>query len=333
VVDAGCSHRGGVLTDPTPSTVRQAIELLARERQAVADADLAQVPAVFAASPKVATLVDVGEVGSWLGDSNLRYPMFEVIQSGVEQPVDKITRARVVLGKVESGFPDPVAIGDLLRRGATVQVSEVEAWHPAVRRFCLDLQRITRLRVGAVVFLSGPGGGGYGLPAHSDLAHAVAVQVAGEKRWEVGVALDDEPTGSLDVEDSQQFATVTLTPGQALYVPLGRPHRASAGPSGSLHLSITIRPIALSEAMRDLTSPLWSLPSDSEYMDGTRDERVRQIADLLAGVASWAQQQSPESVLDRLEKRWIGSADGVVDPLADVLDGIGPILRRAADTV
>lgn len=86
-----------------------------------------------------------------------------------------------------------------------------------------------------------------GLPVHWDMGAVTAIQLAGIKKWYLWppVVGLDEVCNLRDVTSAEKKAkpmmTVTLAPGDVLFVPRGWLHRAETqGDKPSLHVSVGI---------------------------------------------------------------------------------------------
>lgn len=266
---------------------------------------------LFVVDPAIASLCSPTDVGRWFADANLRYPQFTVIERGLTLPPEEVTLSRRVMGRAEGGFADGAAIAAAVRRGATVQIAELETWHPAVRALCAELAGQTRMRAGAVAFLTGPAE--QGLRRHRDDAHIVAVQIAGTKRWEL-----------YEDAESECVASVLLEQGQGMSVPLGIFHRAFAGDHGSLHLSFTLRPLSVREAVQALCAAFVATLGAGDHLDGARDERLRRLDGLMSGLREWTASLDLAATLDGLEDRLLaGQREATTDPFNAVVERLG----------
>eukprot|EP00850_Spirogloea_muscicola_P002387 SM000009S23516 [mRNA] locus=s9:502213:505295:+ [translate_table: standard] len=189
--------------------------------------------------------------------------------------------------------------------------------------------------------------GAQGFSPHYDDIEAFILQIEGKKRWRCYAPRTKEQilprTSSPDFtqeEIGEPIMTVTLEPGDLLYMPRGTIHQAiSSAGSHSLHLTIstaqsnsfidyleTVLPRALQLASEDLVALRRSLPSDwTEYMgvvhsdssDARREAILRQLramVDAIFKVAPWdsaADQMAANFLLQRLPLR--GKTAGVKD--------------------
>lgn len=144
---------------------------------------------------------------------------------------------------------DPGRVAECLAAGGTAVLSSVHRYLPTLGRLCDQMSAACGLRAYAVGFTTPPHQ--QGQPVHWDRDHALLLQVKGSKRWRVhrpviGGAHDltQEWTarGFTAAEREQMAAaahlTVTLTPGDVLWIPRGWPHEGVAGGEGSEHVTI-----------------------------------------------------------------------------------------------
>lgn len=221
--------------------------------------------------------------------------------------------------------PHPSLARDLLLGGMTLIAHELETVHPALAALASRVQLqlgTTYLRINA--FLSPPGGG---LSIHFDADHVFVLQLEGTKRWRVSRTLDvvaPSITGihgvdareitrewGLDVEPPppDQLMHIDLAPGDVLYLPPGVWHAPLAGETGSLHLSLSVRPVGFRLLFHDLLGERfvsdaqwrrhWPLVRGSrEALAGRMPEPMRSyLSQRLAELQSFVQGLDVESFL------------------------------------
>jgi hypothetical protein len=144
--------------------------------------------------------------------------------------------------------------------GATLVVSQFHELHAPLARFCRGLERVFLHPVQANIYLTPPGSQGFRI--HYDTHDVVVLQVEGAKRWRVWPGQPvPHPTrripwaGSGSVRPEGEPATLTLAPGDALYLPRGVMHDAEVeqgAATASLHITVGLFEPAWAEALRDL---------------------------------------------------------------------------------
>ena len=144
--------------------------------------------------------------------------------------------------------------------GATLVVSQFHEMHAPLARFCRGLERVFLHPVQANIYLTPPGSQGFRI--HYDTHDVVVLQVEGTKRWRVwpGQPLP-HPTrripwaGGGSVQPEGEPVTLTLAPGDALYLPRGVMHDAEVdedASGASLHITVGLFEPAWAEVLRDL---------------------------------------------------------------------------------
>lgn len=145
--------------------------------------------------------------------------------------------------------PDPEMVELMLGAGASILANDMLTLHPPIHRAGAALGQAMGAHVGASVFCSFKGARVLG--THYDVHDVFAVQTEGEKIWNFYEGRVDDPLDyppgltHADVERARGplAFTVTLRPGDVLYVPRGVYHDAVAVDAPSLHVSFTVKPL------------------------------------------------------------------------------------------
>ncbi|MEV7060970.1 hypothetical protein AB0N60_34650 [Streptomyces microflavus] len=149
-------------------------------------------------------------------------PYFSMLREvGGGATAQGITTTREVLGRALPAYADPVAVRAKYAEGRVITLNQPEHWHVGIRDVLDGLR--TDLRGGAhsALFLSPPGA--TASSAHTAEQHVLYFQLEGETRWTLSPG-----------------RTITLAPGDVLYLPGGEEPRSEAGTNGSFHLAVTI---------------------------------------------------------------------------------------------
>lgn len=138
-------------------------------------------------------------------------------------------------------LPDPTAVRELYAHGYSLAAQLIDRSHADYRQLCDALSAFTGYPTQLSAYLSPPGVGA--LQVHHDTHDVVIVQCEGEKTYELYTPVIDRPISTVYLDPAAldgrvPDATVTLQPGDVLYLPRGYPHRAVAGATGSLHLTL-----------------------------------------------------------------------------------------------
>ncbi len=234
----------------------------------------------------------------------------------------------------------------LLDAGMTLCASQLDASAPGLAAFTRAARTVLGFAGGAAVNLyASPDGRGFGW--HYDCEHVLVFQVDGAKRWEssvhpatpwppvflpsdaaldptvdprvaaLGTVVAPPPDGVRDLAD-----TVTLTPGDVLYLPPGAWHRTAAQ-DRSVSLTLSLHPLSFARALRacataaEGASPAWraeALPSG--------------WAPLRAGAYGQSSGALPSDIADPLAA-WLTEARSwlaALDPVA-LVHGARSVLR------
>jgi quercetin dioxygenase-like cupin family protein len=198
-------------------------------------------------------LLSFDDVDRIVSTMSLRTPMFRLVQAGRQIPEREYTRTGRTGSRTVSGIADPVRILALFREGATVVLQGLHRyWEPVamlVRELEIELGHPCQVNA----YVTPPGA--QGLALHSDPHDVFVLQTFGAKRWELHAAPGEAQRGPIDV---------TLTPGDAVYMPRGTPHAASTQEALSGHLTVGVHVTP----WRDVMTGLWKrLEADGSLDD------------------------------------------------------------------
>ncbi|GMS79167.1 hypothetical protein PENTCL1PPCAC_1342, partial [Pristionchus entomophagus] len=148
-----------------------------------------------------------------------------------------------------SGRAYPLAVGDAIRSGCSVQLTNPQAYSRPIWYLCDALQELFHCFVGANTYLTPAGASGFA--PHWDEIDAFLLQVEGRKYWRVWAP--ESPEAELPLESSGNFSEKEMegrTPafegwieqGDMLYIPRGFIHQqARTSPSvHSLHVTVSV---------------------------------------------------------------------------------------------
>ncbi|MEU7916108.1 cupin domain-containing protein [Microbispora bryophytorum] len=140
---------------------------------------------------------------------------------------------------------DGAAVDRLLRSGASLALQLVDRYWRPLERFCRDLELFLGHPCQATAYVTPPAA--QGLDVHHDLHDVLVLMIAGEKEFTLYEPVIEDPVrgqmlSSLSPSPHlQEIATMTLRPGDVLYIPRGMPHVALTGAHRSTHLTIGVR--------------------------------------------------------------------------------------------
>ncbi|MBU8544769.1 MULTISPECIES: cupin domain-containing protein [Roseomonadaceae] len=154
----------------------------------------------------------------------------------------------------EDGGADLPSLYGCFDRGATLVVSQFNQLHPPLARFCRGLEQVFLHAVQANIYLTPPGAQGFRM--HYDTHDVLVLQVEGEKEWRVWPGQPfPNPTRRTPwpggIEPLEDAVTMTLRPGDALYVPRGVLHDAATQDGGhSLHITVGFMEPSFAQVLR-----------------------------------------------------------------------------------
>lgn len=153
--------------------------------------------------------------------STARRPEVRLVRDG--SPVDptSYTTGLRLGGRHVEDAVDPNKVAQQFSDGATIVVQSLHRTWPAVSRMAAELEEELGHPVQVNAYCTPAGAAG--LAPHRDGHDVIVRQLHGTKSWHV------EGLGSIE-----------LAPGDAMYIPAGTEHHASAQQSTSLHLTIGI---------------------------------------------------------------------------------------------
>jgi bifunctional lysine-specific demethylase and histidyl-hydroxylase NO66 len=185
--------------------------------------------------------------------------LLAVLPHWTEDNLKLILNSRPILGEhflekadVNGGRrrADPAKVQLFLRIGASLVGDHIEDIDPVVRQAAAMLSDQFAGTAGANVYCSFQGIRAFN--SHCDLHEVFAVQLEGEKIWQIYENRAEAPVEELkggnaqaiiDQAKGKVMMTVRMQPGDLLYIPRGYFHDALADSSASLHLTFGIRPL------------------------------------------------------------------------------------------
>lgn len=175
--------------------------------------------------------------------------------------------------------PDPDKVQDLIGRGATLLLNEIESLAPGVLAVVETVQRELGAKSSVNLYYSHKERRGF--DSHCDRHDVFALQIYGSKRWTIyqgeldrpieHAMFQNVPQVEYDRRKGEVAEVVELNPGDLLYLPRGRFHDALASGDVSVHLSVSSNePLGL-----DWLTQLWNL--------AVRDPEFRTVLPLPEG--------------------------------------------------
>jgi bifunctional lysine-specific demethylase and histidyl-hydroxylase NO66 len=318
-------------------------------------------PAKFAAAHwgKAPLLSRAGELGGPDGFRDLLAPddVDELLsRRGLRTPFLRVAKQGTVLlpGRFTGGggagaeIDDQVLDDQVLRLyadGATLVLQGLHRLWPAVVDFAGRLGRELRQPVQVNAYLTPPGNQGFA--THYDTHDVFVLQVDGRKRWRIHEPVLPEPLaqqawgGRADEvvasADGEPALDVELAPGDALYLPRGWLHAASARHERSLHLTVGVRALtryALVEELLALAAEDRRLRATLPFgLDVADPDQVEpELTETVEALRDWLTSAQPGAIAARLRDRaWTASRPAPIRPLAqfDAASSLTPDDRMA----
>ncbi len=177
----------------------------------------------------------------------LRTPFLRMVHDGTALPRSRFTSAGGVGATIDDQVDD-AKVRELFADGVTAVLQGVHrTWSP-VGDFVRALAGELGHSVQANAYVTPPANQGFA--AHYDVHDVFVVQVHGEKEWRIHAPvhdhpLRDEPWGSRAADVREAAAqpadlTLTLRPGDVLYLPRGFIHSARALGGITVHLTLGV---------------------------------------------------------------------------------------------
>ena len=145
--------------------------------------------------------------------------------------------------------PSPAKVEVFLSAGASILANDVMTLHSPITHAGVALGDALAAEVGASVFCSFKGG--RAVATHYDVHDVFAVQTEGEKVWNLYEGRVIDPVGyppgltqaDFNKDRGRLVSTVTMKPGDVLYMPRGVYHDTVTPDQASLHVSFTVMPL------------------------------------------------------------------------------------------
>ncbi|EFL19627.1 cupin domain-containing protein [Streptomyces sp. C] len=201
-------------------------------------AHLPEEPRLRRAAGDFSDLFGLAEVDVLLTDRALRRPAFRVIRDGAQVPDASCLHG----GLLYPDVADPGKISGLLAEGATLVFQGLQELTGPLAEFGRRLGHDLGRPVNVNAYVTPAGSQGFG--DHYDTQDSFIVQIHGSKRWTLKDPALAQPlsheTGRPLPEDDGSGRTLTLEPGDCLWLPRGWVHSARSTDTASVHLTISL---------------------------------------------------------------------------------------------
>jgi JmjC domain len=290
-------------------------------------------------------VLSLADVDRALTGAGLRRPAVRAVRDGTPLPPWSYSRRARIGGSTVVDLIDVGRLLDLFASGATIVLQGLHRWWAPAARFCRDLEVALGHAVQANAYLTPPGAAG--LAAHHDTHDVFVLQVAGAKHWVVREPVLADPLPRQHSEQETAAAQPVLfeadmVPGDALYLPRGFVHSATAQEGVSLHLTVGI----LATTVHDVLAEVMALADDDPAFrrmlpagwafDGERATGAVKAA--LGDLVDWLSRLDAGDVAARLRDRFVANRVPVLAGQLLEVAGLGAIddgtvLRRRVGTI
>ncbi|MCB1674981.1 MAG: hypothetical protein KDI01_01745 [Halioglobus sp.] len=191
-----------------------------------------------------ADVLSLALVDSLIYTGGLRAPSLRLVRSGQSVPRANYTCSQTTGGLRVSDAIDGPGVARGFASGATVVLQALHRFVPSVQDFCCELEDFFGHPLQANAYLTPEGARGLGV--HHDTHDVFVLQLFGTKNWRlypqtVVDAVEGYPASKRHPELESPDISLTLSPGDCLYLPRGLPHDAQSTAQASLHLTLGIR--------------------------------------------------------------------------------------------
>jgi hypothetical protein len=275
-----------------------------------------------------ADLFGLDAVDRLLSERGLRTPFLRVARDGTVLPAARFTGGGGAGAEIADQVLDEKVLG-LLCDGATLVLQGLHRTWAPLARFAASLRDDIGHPVQINAYVTPAGNRGFA--THYDTHDVFVLQIAGRKRWRihppvVSDPLERQPWGGRADEvaaaaTGDPVIDAVFTPGDALYLPRGWLHAASAVDELSVHLTIGVRTItryALVEELLGLAVGAGelrrALPVGLDVADPADIEP--ELTATVAALRDWLSTVDPSVVAERLRDRfWPADRPAPIAPL------------------
>ncbi|MCW6010605.1 cupin domain-containing protein [Micromonospora sp. CPCC 205371] len=275
-----------------------------------------------------ADLLSPDDVDELLSRRGLRTPFLRVAKDGQVVPPGRYTGSGGAGAEIGDQVLDERVLA-LYAGGATLVLQGLHRTWPPLIDFANELgaQLGQPLQVNAYLTPAG----NQGFATHYDTHDVFVLQVDGRKHWRAHEPVVRDPLerqpwdGHADevaaVADGPPAVDAVLSPGDALYLPRGWLHSASAEGVRSLHLTVGVRALtrySIVEALLALAAGepalRGGLPFGLDVADA--DQIAPELTETVKALRDWLDTASPAAVADLLRARaWPATRPAPIRPL------------------
>ena len=281
-------------------------------------------------------LLSLSDVDRILSTTLLRLPAFRLVKDGKGLDPASYTKSGRVGGRLVGDLADPGRVYAHFHDGATIVLQGLHRYWDPLTRFCRDLEFELTHPVQVNAYVTPPGS--RGLAVHHDTHDVFVLQVFGSKHWDVYAPSVELPLASRRwiggaAADGGATLSVTLQPGDCLYLPRGFPHAAASQDYVSVHLTVGVTAYTWHDVVKDILDSTEEATSFREplppgFADDAEGFRAL-VAERVEALQRWLGGLDTDAVADRMVARFWSSRPPLLAGLLDQLARLGSLSARS----
>ncbi len=190
-------------------------------------------------------ILTISDLDEYLSRRDLRYPSVRLAKSGHILPVASYCRSIKFGDYITHDLIDNDAVHKHYSEGATIVIQLAHLGLPKIAKLASNLEMELGCGIEAHVYVTPSNASGY--EAHYDTHSVMAIQIFGQKKWDLFDSPLPNPTLGQPFRKSKytpQLPTEShlLKPGGVLYIPRGLIHAASTVSDASVHVTLGLFP-------------------------------------------------------------------------------------------
>jgi uncharacterized RmlC-like cupin family protein len=272
-------------------------------------------------------LASLDDLDHMISSQGLRASSLRMVQGGKTLPVSAYTTPAGSKSRTTDRPVDAASVYRRFEEGATIVLESLHRYWRPLTDFCRELELALGHRLQVNAYITPPGSQGFDV--HSDGHDVFVLQVSGAKHWIV-----------YDREDEEQvLIDRDVERGEALYIPTGFPHAASAGAGASAHLTVGILTHDSIDVVREVVklAEEEAIFADRLPVGSTTDASgLREIVlSTVDELRAWLDKVDPDELTQRFARKVMSSAQPLVRDqlrqlaLIEGIDASTELVRRS----
>jgi len=188
-------------------------------------------------------LFDFDDLDNILSSRKLVYPSLKIFKNGVELPKSVFEKIDESNGMSYADIPKSFILFD---KGHSLILNRIDRLDSKLNSLSRALESDLQMEAQVNLYLTPPNN--FGFDIHYDTHDVFILQLEGTKDWtlydsEIPLVTDQLQIKKRAQESFVEESNYLLTPGDVLYLPRGKYHRAESTSETSMHLTIGIFPL------------------------------------------------------------------------------------------